>query len=77
MQILSMFVGLVIKEVILALKEEGFDLHALHALIGPLVTMGIGRACLATHDCQDILRAASRFLDCRTCRQFLNRVIIV
>ena len=68
MQILSMFVGLVIKEVILAPREEGFDLNVLQALIDPLATMGIGRACPATHDCQDILKAASRFLDCRTCR---------
>ena len=55
-------------EVIVALKEEGFDLHVLQALIGPLVTKGIGRAFLATHDCQDILKAALSLLDCRTCR---------
>jgi hypothetical protein len=43
-----MFVGLVITEVILVLKEEGFDLHVHQALIGPLATKGVGRACLAT-----------------------------
>jgi hypothetical protein len=37
-----MFVGLVIMEVIVALKEEGFDLHVLEALIDPFATKGIG-----------------------------------
>jgi Na+-transporting NADH:ubiquinone oxidoreductase subunit NqrD len=58
MQILSMFVGLVIKEVILAPREEGFDLHFLQALIDPLATMGIGRVCLATQDCREENRHA-------------------
>ena len=69
-----MFVGRVIKEVILGLKEEGFNLHVLQALIDPLATMGIGRACLATQDGQDILKPhpysqiATVLAACRTIR---------